>query len=162
MFIDGPVDPPLTRADEDPARAPVRWAAIICAMFFLAIGFVGFYPGVTANFNQIEMGYGSEAMVLGIFQVSVLHNVVHLILGAAGLALSRSSHTARAYLRIAGGITALLFLFGLIVDPSAMANFVPLNAVDTWAYLVMAIVLFGLSFLSGDVTRSTTKTAQHS
>jgi len=154
MFTDGPVDPPLTRAYDDPARAPVRWAAIICAMFFLAIGFAGFYPGVTLNFNSIEMGYGSEAMVLGIFQVSVLHNVIHLLLGAAGLALSRSSHSARTYLRTAGGITALLWLFGLLVDPTSMANFVPLNAVDTWTYLVLAIVLVGLSFLSGEVKAS--------
>ncbi|MGO1226036.1 MAG: hypothetical protein ACTMII_03440 [Brachybacterium sp.] len=49
MFIDGPVHPPLTRADDDPARAPVRWAAIICGMFFLAIGFAGFFPGLTSN-----------------------------------------------------------------------------------------------------------------
>ena len=108
MFIDGPVDPPLTRADADPTRAPVRWAAIICGMFFLAIGFAGFFPGMTMNFNAIEMGYGSEAMVLGIFQVSVLHNVIHLLLGAAALAQSRFSYSARRYLRVAGGFTALL------------------------------------------------------
>ena len=163
MYIDGPVDPPLTRAYEDPTRAPVRWAGIVIALFFLAIGFAGFYPGVTMNFNNIEMGYGSEAMVLGIFQVSVLHNVIHLILGALGLALSRTSHASRRYLRIAGVVTALLFLFGLLVDPSSMANFVPLNTVDTWTYLVLTIVLIGLSFLSGDATpRPAKSTTQHS
>ena len=161
MFIDGPVDPPLTRADEDPARAPVRWAAIICGMFFLAIGFAGFFPGVTMNLNAIEMGYGSEAMVLGIFQVSVLHNVIHLLLGAAALAQSRFSYSARRYLRVAGGFTALLWLFGLLVDPNSMANFVPLNAVDTWTYLVLAIALIGLSFLPSDVTHTKPEGENH-
>lgn len=154
MFIDGPVDAPLTRTFDDPTRAPVRWAAIVSALFFLAIGFAGFFPGVTLNFNNIEMGYGSEAMVLGIFQVSVLHNVIHLILGFFGLASTRWSHASRRYLRIAGGVAAVLFLFGLLVDPNSMANFVPLNAVDTWTYLVLAIALIGLSFLSGEVKAS--------
>ncbi len=159
MFIDGPVDPPLTRADADPTRAPVRWAAIVCGMFFLAIGFAGFFPGMTMNFNAIEMGYGSEAMVLGIFQVSVLHNVIHLLLGAAALAQSRFSYSARRYLRIAGGFTAVLWLFGLLVDPNSMANFVPLNTVDTWTYLVLAIVLIGLSFLPSEVRHTKPKEA---
>ena len=162
MFIDGPIDPPLTRADEDPARAPVRWAAIVCGMFFLAIGFAGFFPGVTQNFHSIEMGYGSGAMVLGIFQVSFLHNIVHLILGAAGIALSRFSYSARRYLRIAGGVAAVLWIFGLLVDRSSMANFLPLNAVDTWAYLVLAVVLIGLSFLSSNATSAPSKASRGS
>ncbi|MGP9745437.1 DUF4383 domain-containing protein [Brachybacterium sp. AOP29-B2-41] len=157
MFIDGPVHPPLTRADDDPARAPVRWAAIICGMFFLAIGFAGFFPGLTSNYNNIEMGYGSEAMVLGIFQVSALHNLVHLLFGAVTIAQSRFSYSARRILRIGGGLAAVLWLFGLLVDPNSYSNFLPLNLVDTWAYFVLAIVMIGLSFLSGDVTPATAK-----
>lgn len=161
MFIDGPVHPPLTRADEDPSRAPVRWASIVVGMFFLAIGFAGFFPGLTQHFNAIEMGFGSGAMVLGIFQVSVLHNVIHLLLGALGIAQSRFSSSARRYLRIVGGLAAVLWLFGLLVDQGSMSNFMPLNAVDTWAYLVIAIVLIGLSFLPGEVTHPSTRTVRH-
>jgi hypothetical protein len=161
MFIDGPVDPPLTRENDDPARAPVRWAAIISGMFFLAIGFAGFFPGLTQHFNTLAMGYGSEAMVLGIFQVSVLHNVIHLLLGVTGFALSRFSHSARRYLRIAGGLAAVLWLFGLLVAPGSMSNFVPLNAIDTWTYLVLAIVLVALSFLSGEVRPTSARTPRH-
>lgn len=161
MSIDGPVDPPLTRADEDPARAPVRWAAIVCGMFFLAIGFAGFVPGMTSNFNNIEMGHGSEAMVLGIFQVSFLLNILHLLFGVAGIAQSRLSYSARRYLRIAGGLAAVLWLFGLLVDPNSMANFLSLNVADHWAYFALAIVMIGLSFLSGDVGRSRANTDHH-
>ena len=152
MFIDGPVDPPLTRAYDDPARAPVRWAAIMCGMFFLAIGFAGFVPTVTAHLNTIEMGYGSGAMVLGIFQVSVLHNVVHLLYGVVGIAQSRFSYSARRYLRLGGGLAAVLWLFGLLVDRGSYSNFLPLNTADEWAYFAIALVMIGLSFLSGDVT----------
>lgn len=147
MFIDGPVDPPLTRAHADPTRAPVRWAAILCGIFFLMIGFAGFFPGVTLNLDAIEMAARSEAMLLGIFQVSVLHNVIHLLIGAAGLALSRFSHSARRYLQVLGVLSAVLWLFGLLVDQDSTANFLPLNAADDWAYLVVAVTAIALSFL---------------
>ncbi|MGO1257982.1 MAG: DUF4383 domain-containing protein [Brachybacterium sp.] len=103
------------------------------------------------------MGYGSEAMVLGIFQVSALHNLVHLLFGAVTIAQSRFSYSARRILRIGGGLAAVLWLFGLLVDPNSYSNFLPLNLVDTWAYFVLAIVMIGLSFLSGDVTPATAK-----
>lgn len=133
----------------------------MCRIFFLMIGFAGFVPAMTWNLHTIEMGYGSEAMVLGIFQVSVLHNIIHLLFGAVGIAQSRFSYSARRYLRIAGGLAAVLWIFGLLVDPSSMANFLPLNMVDTWAYFVLAIVMIGLSFLSGDVGRSRASTVHH-
>ena len=161
MLIDDHLNPPLTRADDHLERSPVRWAATISGMFFLAIGFAGFFPGLTQNFNSIEMGYGSEAMVLGIFQVSVLHNVIHLLLGGACVAMVRSSLSARMYLRLAGGLCAVLWIFGLLVAPPSMANFLPLNAADTWTYLVLAIVLLGLSLLSGEIMHSSTGRARH-
>lgn len=161
MFIDGPIDPPLTRAEVDPARAPVRWAAIIVGICFLAIGAAGFVPGLTWDFNSIEMGYGSGAMVLGLFQVSFLHNIVHLLLGLTGIAQSRFSYSARRYLRIGGGLCAVLWLFGLLVDRGSSSNFLPLNSVDTWGYLVLALAMIGLSFLSAEVTRSGADIDQH-
>src|SRR5699024_11125714 len=88
MVIDRPAAPPLARAAAAPTRAPLRWAAVICGLCFLAVGLAGFFPGVAVNLDAIELGYGSGALVLGIFQVSVLHNVLHLLLGAAALAQS--------------------------------------------------------------------------
>lgn len=160
MFIDGPAPSPVLRTSEGNTYAPVRWAATFSGMFFLAMGFAGFFPGVTQNLNSIEMGWGSEAMVLGIFQVSVLHNVIHLLLGLACVALVRTPHSARQYLRFAGGVCAVLWIFGLLVAPASMANFVPLNGVDTWAYLVLAAVLIALSFLSGEIKSSSAGTAR--
>lgn len=161
MFIDGPVDQPLTRADADPLLSPVRWGAIGAGIFFLVIGFAGFVPTLTLHMNEIAMGYGSGAMVLGIFQVSVLHNLVHILLGLAGFALSRRTGSARTYLRGAAVVCAVLWVFGLLVAPGAMANFVPLNAVDTWAYLVLAAVMVGLSFLPAEPSTSSRTSLRH-
>src|SRR5699024_9470382 len=102
-----------------------------------------------------------ETMVRFISQYAVMLTFIHPLLGASALAQSRFSYSARRYLRVAGGFTALLWLFGLLVDPTSMANFVPLNAVDTWTYLVLAIALIGLSFLPSDVTHTKPQGENH-
>lgn len=132
-------------------RSPVQWAALLIGIFFLAFGFAGFFPGVTLNFNAIEMAERSEAMLLGIFQVSVLDNIIHLVFGAVGLALSRLSGLSRLYLQVGGVLFAVQWIYGLLVDKDSTANFLPLNTADVWLYLALALAMIGLSFLSRDV-----------
>lgn len=46
----------------------------------------GFLPGLTQHIESLTLrGLGSEALLFGMFHVSVLHNVVHLLLGATAL-----------------------------------------------------------------------------
>ncbi|MCK0090190.1 DUF4383 domain-containing protein [Rhodococcus sp. F64268] len=50
------------------------------------IGSLGFVPGLTSNYGTImHVGAASQAHLLGLFQVSAVHNVVHLVFGTAGL-----------------------------------------------------------------------------
>jgi hypothetical protein len=57
----------------------------------------------------------SDAKLLGVFQVSVLHNIVHLLFDVAGLALARTPAGSATYL-IGGGIIYLvLWIYGLLV-----------------------------------------------
>lgn len=45
---------------------------------FLLVGVLGFIPGITSDFDQISFAsHDSGAKLLGIFQISILHNVVH-------------------------------------------------------------------------------------
>lgn len=129
-------------------RAPVQWAALVFGFFFVTFGFAGFVPGMTLNVNGIEMGAGSDAMLLGIIQTSVLQNVIHVLYGLAGLALSRLPSTSLLYLRAGGILAAAIWIFGLLVDKQSMANSLPLNTVDTWLYFVLALGMIGLRFLS--------------
>jgi hypothetical protein len=84
-------------------------------------------------------------MLLGIFQVSILHNIVHLLFGVAGLALARSAATAKTYLLGGGIVYLVLWIYGLVIDQSSSANFVPVNTADNWLHLVLgaAMVLLG-------------------
>src|SRR5215207_7501436 len=103
---------------------------------FLLVGVLGFIPGITTNYHTFSFaGHDSDALLLGVFQVSGLHNTVHLLFGAAALFLSRTPVRARNFL-IGGGVAYLvLWLYGLYVGDESAANFVPLNNADNWLHL---------------------------
>lgn len=128
-----------------PTRTTLQLAAMVVGVVFLAVGVLGFIPGVTTDYDTLDFaGHHSEAQLLGIFQVSILHNVVHLLFGAAGIALSRSFSGARMYLIGGGVIYLVLWLYGLVIDMDSAANFVPVNDADNWLHLVLGIGMIGL------------------
>ena len=132
------------------ARRPVQLAAMVVGVVFLLIGIAGFIPGITTNYDQLEfVGHQSGALLLGAFQVSILHNIVHLLFGVAGLVLARTATGARNYLLGGGVIYAVLWLYGLLVGDTTPANFVPVNMADDWLHLVLAIGMIGLGVLLG-------------
>ena len=89
-------------------------------------------------------GHESEAKLLGLFQVSVLHNIVLLLYGVAGLALSRTVSGARAFLIGGGVIYLVLWLYGLVVGYDSGANFVPFNNADNWLHLLLGLGMIAL------------------
>ncbi len=129
---------------------PVQTAAVLVGAVFLLVGVLGFIPGITTDYDSLEAaGHESHAKLLGIFQVSVLHNIVHLLFGAAGLALARTAATARAFL-IGGGVVYLvLWLYGLLIDKTSQANFVPLNTADDWLHFVLGLGMIALGVVLG-------------
>lgn len=134
------------RADTHrPGVHPARRAAQVFGVVFLVVGVLGFVPGITTDYDQLEVaGHQSHAMLLGIFQVSVLHNVVHLLFGVAGLLMSRTAGAARNYLVGGGVVYLVLWLYGLVVDETSQANFVPLDTADDWLHLALGVVLVAL------------------
>ena len=131
-------------------RTPVQKAALAVGAGFLAVGLLGFVPGITTHYDQLTFaGHHSDAALLGIFNVSVLHNLVHLAFGVAGVALARMFNRARSYL-IGGGIVYLvLFVYGLIVNHDSSANFVPVNNADNWLHLGLAVAMIALGAALG-------------
>ncbi len=132
-----------------PARSArsVRSAAGLVGLVFLVVALLGFVPGVTTGVDEMTFaGHDSGAELFGVFQVSVLHNLVHLLFGVAGVVLSRTAATARAYLVGGGLVYLLLWLYGVLVDLDGDANFVPVDTADNWLHLGLgaAMVLLGL------------------
>ncbi|WFE61459.1 DUF4383 domain-containing protein [Micromonospora sp. WMMD712] len=139
------------RARRNPAdgRAPVRRAAATVGVVFLLVGLLGFVPGITTGFGDLRFaGHGSGAKLLGVFQVSVLHNAVHLAFGLAGLALSRTWDGARTFLIGGGAVYLVLWLYGLAVDHGSGANFIPVNDADNWLHLLLGAGMIALGVLT--------------
>lgn len=125
-------------------------AATVVASVFLLVGIAGFIPGVTTNYDDMKFaGHESGAKLLDIFQVSILHNIVHLLFGVVGLALARTWNGARTFLIGGGLIYLLLFIYGLLVDHESDANFVPLNDADDLLHLALAIGMLALGLTLG-------------
>ena len=129
---------------------PVQKAVLAVGAVFLAVGLLGFVPGITTNYDQLTFaGHHSDAALLGIFNVSVLHNLVHLAFGVAGIALARTFNSARFYL-IGGGVLYLvLLIYGLVIDHDSSANFVPVNDADNWLHLGLAVAMIAVGAALG-------------
>lgn len=126
----------------------LQTAARVVGAVFLLVGILGFIPGVTSNYQALGMaGHESEALLLGIFQVSILHNFVHLLFGVAGMVMARTPGQARNYLLYGGLIYLVLWLYGLLIGHDSPANFVPVNDADNWLHLVLGIGMIGLGIL---------------
>ena len=128
--------------------------ATVVGAVFLLVGVLGFVPGITSDFDSLSFaGHESDAKLLGLFQVSVLHNVVHLLFGVAGLAMARKLSAATTFL-VGGGIVYLvLSAYGAVIDHDSAINFVPVNHADNWLHLALGVGMVGLGIASKPRTR---------
>jgi hypothetical protein len=123
----------------------LRLAAGVVGLGFLLVGLLGFVPGVTTHYDDLAFaGHHSDAKLAGLFEVSGLHNLVHLAFGIAGLALASRPRGAAGYLLVGGVVYAVLWGYGLAIDHDTSANFIPLNDADNWLHLGLAVVMVTL------------------
>ncbi|MDN5550151.1 MAG: DUF4383 domain-containing protein [Brevibacterium sp.] len=139
-------------------RTSVQLVSGLFGAVFLLVGILGFVPGITQDLDTIMFaGHHSQAALLGIFQVSVLHNIVHLLFGIVGLLGLRSRGLAKTYLIVGGIVYAVLWIYGLVVPMESMGNFVPLNTADNWLHFVLAVAMVTTGIVFG---RKTSAAAQ--
>ena len=124
---------------------PVQQVTRLVGIVFLLVGIAGFIPGITTNlYDGLEFaGNDGNAELLGIFKVSVLHNLVHGLFGIAGLALAKTASGARTFLIGGGAIYIVLWLLGLLGG----ADWIPSNSADDWLHLVLGVALIGAGYV---------------
>ncbi|MDX6483607.1 MAG: hypothetical protein QOE95_1378 [Gaiellaceae bacterium] len=131
-------------------RSTVQSAALLAGIVFLAVGILGFVPGITTHYGDLTFaGHDSGAKLLGIFQTSILHNIVHLLFGLVGIAMARSWEGARTFLIGGGVINLVLFVYGLVAHGGSSANFIPVNSADNVLHAAFGVAMIALGLVLG-------------
>lgn len=128
------------------ARRRAQGYALVVAFVFLIIGVLGFVPGLTSNYSTIlRVGTDSHAYLLGFFQVSLVHNAVHLAFGVAGVFAARRLLWSRVYLAGGGSLYLGLAVYGMLIDHHSAANILPVNNADNWLHVTLGVVMLLLA-----------------
>ena len=129
-------------------RTDVQNAGMGVGIVLMVVGVLGFIPGITARYGELMfLGPDSHAMFLGLFQVSMLLNIVQLVIGATGWAMSRSEMGARRFLMGAGALYIVLSIYGLSVGVDSAANFLSLNMPDNWTHMVLGVLMIACGWM---------------
>ncbi|MEV6694276.1 DUF4383 domain-containing protein [Micromonospora sp. NPDC051196] len=131
-----------------PGRSRVQLAALAVAGLFLILGVAGFIPGITTGWGDMTFaGHHSGAKLFGVFQVSILHNLLHLGFGLIGLVLARRLAGARIFLAAGGAVYLALWLYGWATEDDSTANFIPVNGADDFLHLGLGFGMLALGLL---------------
>ena len=126
-------------------QMPVQTVARLVGLVFLLVGVAGFIPGITTNlYDGLEFaGNEGNAELLGLFQMSVLHNIVYALFGV-GILMAATPSGARTFLLGSGALYVVLFLMGIVGG----GDWVPINDADNWLHLGLAAGLTGLGLIT--------------
>ena len=119
-------------------------ASLVIGVVYLLIGIAGFFVTGFENFAE-----HTDKALLG-FEINPLHNIVHILVGLAGIALSRTLRTARTYGWLLAVAYGAVFVYGLFAaGREDEVNFLSLNGADNVLHLVSALA--GLAIALGPV-----------
>ena len=135
--------------------------ALAFGVVYTLIGVIGFFITGFGDFfgNANGMPMEHDETLLG-FMINPMHNVVHILIGLAGIALSRTLSGARTYGWLLAVGYGAAFVYGLIAVGKDW-DFLNLNWADNILHLVTALV--GVVIALGKVKGVTTERgADHS
>jgi len=130
------------------------WPQILALVFgavYLLVGIAGFFVTGFDNFASNDQ----HESLLG-FMINPLHNIVHIVIGIAGLLLARTLAGARTYGWLLAVGYAAAFVYGLIAVGESW-DFLNINVADNVLHLVTALV--GLVIALGPVRTTATARA---
>ncbi len=131
-----------------------RHFALIVGILFLAVGAMGFIPGLVHAPPPGAPGvtvHANHGYLMGLFPINVLHNIVHLAVGALGLAAFFNLLSARLYARGLAIFYGLLAVMGLIPAANTTFGLIPIHGHDIWLHAGTAAVAAYFGWATRDV-----------
>jgi hypothetical protein len=114
-------------------RHPSQLLALAIGAVYTLVGVLGFLVTGLEDFAA-----ETDKTLLG-FELNPLHNIVHLAIGLAGLALWRRLDSARLYGWLLAAGYGAAFVYGLLAAGNRDINFLSINGADNGLHLVSAI-----------------------
>ena len=117
--------------------------AVLAGIAYLAAGILGLVPALLVSPPQdapptsFTLLYG---YLLGLFPVNLLHSIVHLAIGAWGIAAWRGAANPAIYARGLALFYGLLAVMGLIPLANTLFGWLPIHGHDVWLHGVTAAV----------------------
>jgi len=121
------------RPDPAATRHPSQLLALAIGAVYTLVGILGFLVTGVEDFAA-----ETDKTLLG-FELNPLHNIVHMAIGLAGLALWRRLDSARLYGWLLAAGYGATFVYGLLAAGNRDINFLSINGADNGLHLVSAI-----------------------
>jgi len=119
-------------------RSIGQTVALVFGAIYLAVGIAGFLPFLGGTASQ------TSSNLLGLVPINLLHNVIHALIGIAGLAAATSFVRARVFNQTVGVVLVALGLTGVVLgNPLGV---IPIGGFDIVIHLLTGSVLAYFGF----------------
>lgn len=124
-----------------------RIVVLVFGAVYVLVGVLGFLGDPIVTGGQHDDMPSATGDLLGIFPINELHNVVHLVIGAALLFGATAHDRAILMARIVGGVYVVVGVLGIIAPDTF--GLMPIGGADIVLHLVSAAILLGVTFIEG-------------
>ena len=122
-----------------------RIVVLIFGAVYVLVGILGFLGDPLVTGGAHEDMPSAEGDLLGIFPINAIHNVVHLVIGAALLYGATAHDRAVLVARVVGVTYALVGLLGFVAPDTF--GIMPIGGADIALHLASAAILLGVTFI---------------
>ena len=122
------------------ARSGMTWPQMLALAFgvvYLLVGIVGFFITGFDGFTSNQTDGNMDKLL--VFMINPLHNIVHIVIGLAGIVLSRTLAGARTYGWLLAVGYGAAFVYGLIASGKDW-DFLNINQADNVLHIATALV----------------------
>jgi hypothetical protein len=135
------------------SKTPGQYFALIVGILFTLVGVSGFISGLVqpASVSPEAAGLGFTSGygdLMGLFPINILHNLVHLTVGLAGILASLSIGSARLYSGVLALFYGALTVMGLIPATQSSLGWIPIFGNDVWLHGLTAAIAAYFGFIA--------------
>lgn len=133
-----------------------RLFSLFLGVVYIVVGIAGFIPALytspAANAPHLSVT-ASYGYLLSLFPVNAVHDVLHLLIGLAGVAASRRLASARYYCIALFVLYGLFTIAGFIPQFDTLFGLAPIFGDDTWLHAGSALLAGYFGFVAPEPTR---------